>query len=71
MKILIMHIKHFTEIERIVNHASKTVDILGVPFSTMTMDETIQYLKGQLEVERTHTFQVVTANPEIVMCAKR
>lgn len=45
----------------------KTVDILGVPFSTMTMDETIQYLKGQLEVERTHTFQVVTANPEIVM----
>ncbi|MDF4740438.1 glycosyltransferase, partial [Vibrio parahaemolyticus] len=31
----------------------KTVDILGVPFSTMTMDETIQYLKGQLEVEQT------------------
>ena len=47
------------------------VDILGVPFSTMTMDETIQYLKKQLEMEQAHTFQVVTANPEIVMCAKR
>ncbi len=51
--------------------AVQTVDILGVPFSTMTMDETVQYLKEQLEVERTHTFQVVTANPEIVMCAKK
>ena len=57
-------------IERIVNYGVQTVDILGVPFSTMTMDETL-YLKEQLEAERTHTFQVVTANPEIVMCAKR
>ena len=37
--------------------AVQTVDILGVPFSTMTMDETVQYLKEQLEVERTHTFR--------------
>ncbi|EOP63240.1 MULTISPECIES: WecB/TagA/CpsF family glycosyltransferase [Bacillus] len=49
----------------------QTVDILGVPFSTMTMDETIQHLKKQLELEQAHTFQVVTANPEIVMCAKK
>ncbi|MBO1624137.1 WecB/TagA/CpsF family glycosyltransferase [Bacillus arachidis] len=51
--------------------AVQTVDILGVPFSTMTMEETIQYIMKQLEAERTHTFQVVTANPEIVMCAKK
>lgn len=51
--------------------AVQTVDILGVSFSTMTMDETVKYLKEQLEAERTHTFQVVTANPEIVMCAKK
>lgn len=51
--------------------AVQTVDILGVPFSTMTMEETVQYLMKQLEVEQAHTFQVVTANPEIVMCAKK
>lgn len=51
--------------------AVQTVDILGVPFSTMTMDETVQYLKEQLELEQNDTFQVVTANPEIVMCAKK
>lgn len=51
--------------------AVQTVDILGVPFSTMTMEETIQYIMKQLELEQTHTFQVVTANPEIVMCAKK
>lgn len=51
--------------------AVQTVDILGVPFSTMTMEETIQYIMKQLESEQTHTFQVVTANPEIVMCAKK
>lgn len=49
----------------------QTVDILGVPFSTMTMDETVQYLVNELEKEQAHTFQVVTANPEIVMCAKK
>ncbi|MEY8349136.1 WecB/TagA/CpsF family glycosyltransferase [Bacillus cereus] len=51
--------------------AVQTVDILGVPFSTMTMEETIRYIMKQLELEQTHTFQVVTANPEIVMCAKK
>lgn len=35
----------------------KTVDILGVPFSTMTMDETIQYLKGQLELSELILFR--------------
>lgn len=49
----------------------QTVDILGVPFSTMTMDETIRYMMNELEKEHAHTFQVVTANPEIVMCAKK
>ncbi|MCP8968050.1 WecB/TagA/CpsF family glycosyltransferase [Ectobacillus ponti] len=48
-----------------------TVDILGVPFSTLTMEETIQYLFGQLKQERRQTFHVVTANPEIVMCARK
>ncbi|MCM3736334.1 WecB/TagA/CpsF family glycosyltransferase [Bacillus cytotoxicus] len=51
--------------------AVQTVDILGVPFSTMTMEETVRYVMQQLEQERENTFQVVTANPEIVMCAKK
>ncbi|MFD3446798.1 WecB/TagA/CpsF family glycosyltransferase [Microbacteriaceae bacterium 4G12] len=49
----------------------QTIDILGVPFSTMTMDETIQYLTGELTQKRDEVFHVVTANPEIVMCAKK
>ncbi|MFD0767611.1 WecB/TagA/CpsF family glycosyltransferase [Bacillus sp. CGMCC 1.60114] len=51
--------------------AVQTIDILGVPFSTMTMEETIRYVMQQLEKEQENTFQVVTANPEIVMCAKK
>ncbi|MGG0186468.1 WecB/TagA/CpsF family glycosyltransferase [Bacillus rhizoplanae] len=51
--------------------AVQTIDILGVPFSTMTMEETIRYMMQQLEKEQENTFQVVTANPEIVMCAKK
>ncbi|MEH6890526.1 WecB/TagA/CpsF family glycosyltransferase [Bacillus sp. JJ864] len=51
--------------------AVQTVDILGVPFSTMTMEETVRYVMQQLEKKQENTFQVVTANPEIVMCAKK
>ncbi|WP_416827986.1 WecB/TagA/CpsF family glycosyltransferase [Ectobacillus polymachus] len=48
----------------------RTVDILGIPFSTMRMGETIDYISTQL-YEREQAFHIVTANPEIVMCAKK
>ncbi|MFX3625064.1 MAG: WecB/TagA/CpsF family glycosyltransferase [Ectobacillus sp.] len=49
----------------------QTTTILGVPFSNLTMDETVRYLSEQLKSEHNTTFHVVTANPEIVMCAKK
>ncbi|WP_379970750.1 WecB/TagA/CpsF family glycosyltransferase [Ectobacillus sp. sgz5001026] len=48
----------------------QTVDILGIPFSSMKMQETIDYISKQL-YERETAFHIVTANPEIVMCAKK
>ena len=44
--------------------------ILGIPFSDKTMQETASFLDTILD-ERTKAFHVVTANPEIVMMAKR
>ena len=44
--------------------------ILGVPFSTKTMKEAIDVVHQHLETATT-PFHVVTANPEIVMNAKR
>ncbi|WP_028401316.1 WecB/TagA/CpsF family glycosyltransferase [Ectobacillus panaciterrae] len=46
------------------------VDILGVPFSSMTMEETLSYITKQLH-DRETVFHIVTANPEIVMCARK
>jgi N-acetylglucosaminyldiphosphoundecaprenol N-acetyl-beta-D-mannosaminyltransferase len=46
----------------------EVANILGVPFSTRSFDETVAYLVSRIESgERTH---VVTANPEIVMVAR-
>jgi N-acetylglucosaminyldiphosphoundecaprenol N-acetyl-beta-D-mannosaminyltransferase len=44
-----------------------TVSIFGVPFSKMTMDETVRYLTDAVKSGKPH--QVVTANPIIVMAA--
>jgi len=44
--------------------------ILGVPFSTKTMKEAIDAVDQHLETATT-PFHIVTANPEIVMNAKR
>ncbi|OEH86713.1 hypothetical protein BHU72_00090 [Desulfuribacillus stibiiarsenatis] len=48
--------------------AVPTVDILGIPFSTMTLEETVQYCQTMIESGQPH--HMVTANPEIVMMAQ-
>ncbi|GIM45575.1 acetylglucosaminyldiphosphoundecaprenol acetyl-beta-D-mannosaminyltransferase [Collibacillus ludicampi] len=45
-----------------------TIEILGIPFSTLTFDETIELLAGWMKEDQPR--QVVTANPEYVMIAK-
>ncbi|SDC90754.1 N-acetylglucosaminyldiphosphoundecaprenol N-acetyl-beta-D-mannosaminyltransferase [Paenibacillus sp. UNCCL117] len=49
---------------------SKTLHILGVPFSTRTMNETIEELKLAVGERRSKPFHLITANPEIVMKAQ-
>jgi len=45
----------------------RTVPLYGIPFSTMSMEETVQYLTAAIEDNRqTH---VITANPIMVMTA--
>lgn len=46
------------------------IKILGVTFSPLTMVETVEKLDKQID-EGTELFHVVTANPEIVMNAKK
>lgn len=45
------------------------VKILGVPFSTLTFDETLDMLKAKLRGTTTH--HIITANPEIVMLGRQ
>ncbi|MEK8130086.1 WecB/TagA/CpsF family glycosyltransferase [Paenibacillus filicis] len=49
---------------------SKTLHILGVPFSTRTMNETIEELEQAVGQKRSKPFHLITANPEIVMKAQ-
>jgi len=45
----------------------RTVPLYGIPFSTMSMDETVEYLTKAIENKRqTH---VITANPIMIMAA--
>ncbi|WP_219834513.1 WecB/TagA/CpsF family glycosyltransferase [Paenibacillus sp. R14(2021)] len=48
-----------------------TVKILGVPFSKMTLSDTVKLLQARLAGERKPMFHLITANPEIVMAAKQ
>ncbi|MFP3125340.1 WecB/TagA/CpsF family glycosyltransferase [Ectobacillus funiculus] len=48
----------------------QTTTIFDIPFSSMTMEETIIYITKQLH-NRQDVFHIVTANPEIVMYTKR
>lgn len=50
-----------------------SVKILGVPFSTMTLPDTVKLIQDKLAVERSSSrpFHLITANPEIVMAAKQ
>lgn len=50
------------------------VKILGVPFSKMTLSDTVKLLQGKLAGEHRSQpgpFHLITANPEIVMAAKQ
>src|SRR4051812_1689004 len=44
------------------------VKILGVPFSTLTFQETLDFLQKKLRENTPH--HIITANPEIVMLAQ-
>ncbi|NBD25314.1 WecB/TagA/CpsF family glycosyltransferase [Paenibacillus glycinis] len=51
-----------------------SVKILGVPFSKMTLSDTVKLLQGELAGEHRSQpgpFHLITANPEIVMAAKQ
>ncbi|AZN38673.1 WecB/TagA/CpsF family glycosyltransferase [Paenibacillus albus] len=47
-----------------------TINILGVPFSKRTMDDTVKLLQKQLASTDKPLFHLITANPEIVMAAR-
>jgi N-acetylglucosaminyldiphosphoundecaprenol N-acetyl-beta-D-mannosaminyltransferase len=47
----------------------KTVDILGVPFASLTFDETLVLLESCLQEPKNHI--IVTPNPEGVMLGRR
>jgi N-acetylglucosaminyldiphosphoundecaprenol N-acetyl-beta-D-mannosaminyltransferase len=49
--------------------AVKTVRVLGIPFSVLTLPQTEQWLVAEAEAGRPR--RVVTANPETVMLARR
>ncbi|OBZ14959.1 N-acetylmannosaminyltransferase [Bacillus sp. FJAT-27264] len=44
-----------------------TVNILGVPFSKLTLDETTQQLARHIQKEQPHLYHLITANPEITI----
>lgn len=47
----------------------KTVDILGIPVDSMTMNETVEKICAFIEEGRVHT--IYTPNAEIIMAARR
>lgn len=44
-----------------------TVNILGVPFSKLTLNETIHQLAEHIQKEQSKLFHLITANPEITI----
>ncbi|WP_028547543.1 WecB/TagA/CpsF family glycosyltransferase [Paenibacillus sp. UNC451MF] len=46
-----------------------TVNIMGIPFSTLDLAETLQHLANQVDSPRDNLFHLITANPEFVMTA--
>jgi N-acetylglucosaminyldiphosphoundecaprenol N-acetyl-beta-D-mannosaminyltransferase len=44
-----------------------TVDILGIPFSKLTMHETVELLSEHIRQEQPKLFHLITANPEIAI----
>ncbi|WP_159884161.1 WecB/TagA/CpsF family glycosyltransferase [Paenibacillus puerhi] len=49
---------------------SKTLHIMGVPFSTRTMNETLEEITSAAGQQQSKPFHLITANPEIVMKAQ-
>jgi N-acetylglucosaminyldiphosphoundecaprenol N-acetyl-beta-D-mannosaminyltransferase len=47
------------------------VKVLGVQFSSRTLDETANYIESKLSGTKSKPFHVITANPEIVMQINR
>lgn len=48
----------------------KTVEILGIPFSNRTLNETVNYLEGHIQQEKSKLLHLVTINPEITITAQ-
>ncbi|TQR37273.1 WecB/TagA/CpsF family glycosyltransferase [Brevibacillus brevis] len=44
-----------------------SVSILGIPFSKLTLNETIQKLTEHIQKDQSHLFHLITANPEITI----
>lgn len=52
------------------NQKKEIVDILGVKFSTLNMQETIDTITRRIDSSKKELFHIITANPEIVMMIK-
>jgi len=50
--------------------ANQKVDILGVPFSKLSMEQTVRLVSEVIEKDQQKPFHIITANPEIVMGAQ-
>lgn len=48
---------------------NKAVEILGIPFSNMTLNETTHFLEKHIE-EKSSLFHLITINPEITITAQ-
>jgi N-acetylglucosaminyldiphosphoundecaprenol N-acetyl-beta-D-mannosaminyltransferase len=49
----------------------QTVSIMGVPFSKLNLQQTLQFLSSRIDKQSGKLFQLITANPEIVMVARQ
>ncbi|MDQ1913571.1 WecB/TagA/CpsF family glycosyltransferase [Paenibacillus sp. GD4] len=45
----------------------ETVEILGIPFSKLTLDETTLHLQRHIQQEHTKLLHLITVNPEIAI----
>jgi N-acetylglucosaminyldiphosphoundecaprenol N-acetyl-beta-D-mannosaminyltransferase len=46
------------------------VNILGIPFSKMTLNETIKLLEEHIQRDHTNLFHLITVNPEMTITSK-